>query len=570
MASGSNDDPSFGNVPGTDGLRDTSLSRYNSTYNGVDQNNNPTTFDRTNGIHGVVKSIGAEGQFDIGGWTISEKLRYSAISGQYNDDISLFSMPAATMAATFAGPGARLSYATGPNAGQVISNPASINGNGLLSLGLYINVDTNSLNNVTNDLRASKVWTLGSGKLTTTAGLYASSQDVDMYWSFASALEGFAADGNGVRYNLATAGGTPVTDNGMLAYGFAAVASLFTYHQRYDVNYQILAPYASVNYQVGKLAVGASLRLDSGDVSGSLYGASLGGGRVGQGTVDVNGDGVITLPETKVAILPLSQPGTVDYGYDYLSYSVGVNYRIAEPVSVFGRYSRGARAAGERQLFGAQLDSTTGKLTNPDTAYGLVEQAEGGVKFRTPGMIVYATGFWASTGENNSQIGADANGQPRVISFDRTYSATGLELESELSRGPFSLAVGATYAKSSIDEDTANPALNGNRPRHQPSVFYNLRPQYEQGMFTVGATINGTTSSYAQDDNVLIQPGYVIVNPYVFVRPMPRVELGLTAYNVFDEVAIVSLSSSAIPASGVVTAQTLNGRTISATLRYTF
>jgi outer membrane receptor protein involved in Fe transport len=101
-------------------------------------------------------------------------------------------------------------------------------------------------------------------------------------------------------------------------------------------------------------------------------------------------------------------------------------------------------------------------------------------------------------------------------------------------------------------------------------VFYTARPQFEQGMFTVGATINGTTSSYAQDDNVLTQPGYVIVNPFVFVRPTPRIELGLTAYNLFDEVAIVSLSASVIPAGGVIPAQTLNGRTISASLRYIF
>jgi hypothetical protein len=39
---------------------------------------------------------------------------------------------------------------------------------------------------------------------------------------------------------------------------------------------------------------------------------------------------------------------------------------------------------------------------------------------------------------------------------------------------------------------------------------------------------------------------------------------------VFDEIAIVNIGASAIPASGVVQAQTLNGRTISASLRYTF
>jgi outer membrane receptor protein involved in Fe transport len=102
------------------------------------------------------------------------------------------------------------------------------------------------------------------------------------------------------------------------------------------------------------------MRLDSGDVSGNrctapAWAAAASARARSTSTATAS----ITLPETKVAVLPLSQPGTVDYGYDYVSYSVGVNYRIAEPVSVFGRYSRGGRAAGERQLFGAhavQLD----------------------------------------------------------------------------------------------------------------------------------------------------------------------------------------------------------------------
>jgi hypothetical protein len=59
----------------------------------------------------------------------------------------------------------------------------------------------------------------------------------------------------------------------------------------------------------------------------------------------MNRDGTISVAESKVAVLPLSQPGIVDYTYRYLSYSVGVNYRLAD-ASLFARYSRGGRAAG--------------------------------------------------------------------------------------------------------------------------------------------------------------------------------------------------------------------------------
>jgi hypothetical protein len=134
--------------------------------------------------------------------------------------------------------------------------------------------------------------------------------------------------------------------------------------------------------------------------------------------------------------------------------------------------------------------------------------------------------FWASTGETNSQIGADSErARRKVISFDpRPTARRAWSWRASTEPGPVQPRRGRHLRQGvSIDERLRRtPALE-----RQPSasrsrqLFYNVRPQWEQGMFTVGATINGTTSSYAQDDNVLVQPGYVIVNPYVFVRPMP-------------------------------------------------
>jgi outer membrane receptor protein involved in Fe transport len=88
--------------------------------------------------------------------------------------------------------------------------------------------------------------------------------------------------------------------------------------------------------------------------------------------------------------------------------------------------------------------------------------------------------------------------------------------------------------------------------------------------FTLGANINGTTGSIAQDGANLKQPGYVIVSPFLEVRPVRNVQLALNAYNVFDKLALIQVGSSAIPASGVITAQSLNGRTVTASVRYSF
>lgn len=571
LVSGTDASPQFANLPGTDARRDSLRSRYITSLGGVDQANNPQTLDLREGIRGIMKSIGAELQLDIAGWTVSNKFRFAGISGRYNEEVGLLILPADAMTAFLGGPGAVLSYAGGPKSGQVVTDPKSLNGNGVLTLPALVNAKLNSLNNITNDLRASRVWTVGAGKLTTTAGVYASSQDVDTYWGgIATVLEGVATKGTATYFNVTTAGGVPVTDNGIKDYGLAVVGAMDAYHRHYDLNYRILAPYASVNYQVGKLSVGGSLRFDHGKVTGQIYGGELGGNRVSTAAIDLDRNGVITAPEQAVAILPLRQPGNVDYAYNYVSYSIGANYRIAEPLSVFARFSRGGRAAAERVLFSPQHDPATGALTNPSDAYAVVKQAEGGFKLRHENFSVFLTGFWASTTESGFQVGADSAGKPIVINYNRGYSAKGAELEGELRHGPFSLALGATYVKSSIDRDTGNAALNGNRPRHQPELFFNVRPQFERGKVTVGATINGTTSSFAQDTNILKQPGYVLVNPFLMVRPVERLQLGLSAYNIFDKLAIINVSSGAIPATGIVNAQALNGRRLTASVRLSF
>lgn len=564
LLSGTNNSPKIVDLPGNSIQRDAYESAYSAHYLGLDQSNAPTTFDAANGLRGVVRSVGLEAQFDVAGWTVSNRFRFADISGEYNESIPMITAPAPAIAALFGGAGARLSYAGGPSAGQAITDAR------LLAFSIRINGQHNQLDNMTNDLRASRVWTVGDGRLTTTAGLYNSSQSVDMYWNFINSINDLAGGGRNAPVNLASATGVPLTDGAVYAYGFGFGVPLASYHNHYDLSYKVLAPYGSVNYQIGKLALGASLRWDRGDVSGRVFSSSLGGGRIGSANIDVNANGTISAAETKVAVLPLAQPGAVDYNYDYVSYSAGVNYRVAEPFSVFARYSRGARANAERILGAGSLNPDSGALVDPSTAFNVVKQAEVGMKFRQGGLTAYLTGFWASTGERNYQIGADASGQVVVIPIDRTYSARGVEFEGELREGPFALTIGATWTKAKIDEDRTDPALEGNRPRHIPSLSFQARPQVDLGPVTLGTVLNGTTSTFAQDSNLLKQPGYVLVSPFLQYRPAERVTLGVNAFNVFDKLAIVQIASAAIPAGGLTNAQVMNGRTVTASLRYAF
>ncbi|WDA40186.1 TonB-dependent receptor domain-containing protein [Erythrobacter sp. BLCC-B19] len=560
---GTDADPQIGFLPGFDIRENGYASPLTASYAEVDRNNNPTLIDGRDGLAAQVKSFGIEAQFDIAGWSVTNRFRFSDVSGEYNDNTPFVTAPAPFFAG-FGGPGASLSYAAGPQAGSAITDAR------LLALSARIYADLESLDNVTNDLRATRVWDAGDGKLTTTAGLYSARQDIAMFWNFTSTLQDIQGGGQSAPVNLTAGNGLRLTDGGTLAYGFAVGLPFGIYHNRYDVDYDIVAPYGSVNYQIGKLAIGASLRWDKGQVNGQVFSANFGGGRVGVAPIDVNRDGQVSVAESRVAILPLTQPAPVDYDYDYLSYSAGVNYRFADSLSAFARYSRGGRASAENAIGTETLNPLTGRPTDPAVQVSVVKQAEAGVKFRKDGLSAFLTGFWASTDERNFQITANASGQAFVVPVNRTYSAKGLEFEGEWRKGPFAITVGATFTDASIDKDANNPAFDGNTPRHIPDFAFFARPEVALDKVTFGAVINGTTKSFAQDTNQLVQPGYVLVSPYVQYRPADGLTVALNAFNVFDELAVVQIGAPTIPASGIANVQVMNGRTVTASLRYAF
>ena len=568
QVSGSDSDPHFSPLPGFDPRSDSAWTRNVSSALVLNRSNLPETIDLRQGDHSKVRAFGIEAQFELAGWTITDRARYSVISGQHNETAGQVYIPAAALAGALGVPGGTVSYADGPLAGQTVANPATLNGNGLAALGLQINADINSLNYAVNDLRASRVFALAGGKLTTTAGFYASSQDIDMLWSFNSTVMDFAGGGNSTLLNVTTPSGFPVTQGGVLSYSFLGGSGQFK--RDLDVRFRTLAPYGSINYQAGKLTLGASLRYDRTQARGMVYGADLGGGRVGVGAYDINGDGVISLPETQTAMLPLSQPASVAYSYGFVSYSAGANYRIAEDLSAFARYSRGGRACADRDVYPPSFNPATGQLANASLAFSPIRQAELGTKFRSGAITVFVTGFWASTKDTNVQVAADTQGNTIVVPINRTYSAKGVELESEARKGPFSLRLGATYTKSKIDSDLDNPAENGLVPRHEPNFFMTAMPQFQTGMISIGANVIGVSSSYAEDTDLLKQPGYVLVNPFVEVRPLAHVTATLNVFNLFNKLAFSEVDSGGVPANGIVNILPINGRTLTASVRITF
>lgn len=557
---GTNDDPKYSSFNGYDLRRDSMIAGYLPSFPVLDDNNNPTTLSVRQGMSALVKSIGLEAQFDVKGWTITQRGRYADISGGTTRNLVANIYSGGALPASLGGGTGTFTYATGPRAGQVLTNLGALNGNGLIVATSLNRIQSPSLNNFINDLRATRAFEVGDGELTVTGGLYKSIQDYTSDWLYSNHIQDVADDGQSALIDFRNAAGVLQTQGGFV--GFNRSGSTAFFRRSYDVRYNITAPYGSLNYRIGKVAIGGSLRLDTGKVNGKLYGEDLGGGRVGIRPTDFNRDGVISVAESKTAFTPFDRPAPVDYDYDYVSYSVGVNYRVAEPFAVFARYSRGARAGADKLLFSNKVSTVDGSLVNKADGYDIVKQLEGGFKYRANGITVNVTGFHADTEDTNVQAGA--------ITTDRTYKAYGVEAEGTYRNGPFSLRAGATYTHAELVNDKLNASVAGKTPRRQPKLIYQATPQFDIDQFTIGANIMGTTSSWVQDNNLMKMPGYTLVGAMVQYRPTEQLQLMLNVDNLFDKFALIEVTTPSVPANGIGIGRAANGRTVSLSARLNF
>ncbi|MEG3175654.1 TonB-dependent receptor [Sphingomonas sp. RB3P16] len=554
QVTGSDGNPTYSSIPGFDLKRDTLLSRNFTTIVGLDQNNNLAGKSMRDGQHPVVKAAGFEAQFDVAGWSVTDRFRYSGISGSFvNPEFVQFAVAPAVMGRV-GGFGGTLTYASGPNAGKTITNPSTLNGNGLLAAATYANNSYNNLDNVTNDIRASRTWNIGSGALTTTGGFYKSRQNIGISYLWSSVLQDVVGGGNASLIDVTSATGTAVTQNGF--YGFGAALLGGCCRNTYDMAYDVNAPYGSVNYHIGKLSVGASARYDMGSANGTYS-------QGGQTSYDINGDGKISDAESRTSLSSLSSPGLIDYSYHTLSYSVSANYRLAQAWSLFGRYSRGGRANSERIVDARYINFSDGSLRRASAAVDHVTQAEGGFKYRTDSTMFNLTAFWAESQDTNLD---PRNGAP----IDRLFRAKGVEFEGSYTRGIASIAAGATYTSAKIAKDGIDPTYIGKTPHNQAHLIYQVTPQINADRFTVGAVFIGTTGSYATDENLLRLPAYVTTNAFVQLHATKQLLLSVNANNLFDVAAITGVLDATIPAGGIVQGRTLTGRTLSATARLDF
>lgn len=510
-------------IPGFDARTDTNFSTLNQSFPTVTPERTVELGSNSDGISVQATGVGMQFHYEVNdNFVIDNRFNYTDQGGTFSAPFyGSLTRASGLIGSTVNGRVvSAVRFANGPNSGALVPGATVINRNP----NLYTEMD--DMGHLANDLGLTGKFDVMAGQLTARLGYYHSRQNIDMDWHWNESYnEGTAT--NPARINLFAADGTALTDNGLSGYnnqwgGFA---------RRYDLEYTGDAPYASLNYADDVLDLDASVRFDTVKASGLFYATS------GTPTsLDVNGNGTLSLAERNVYLTNLASPQVINYKVNYTSWSAGANYRMSPDTSIFARISKGSRANADRVVsdFGGAFTST-GELTATGKAVSVnpVTQQELGLKQRGDvgggNYGVYVTLFRSQATEYNFDL-TKAVGQQQTF---QKYKTWGVELESQLQLGDFSLFANVVYTDSTIAKDLIS-GNTGNTPRATPKLNWLISPSYDFGMGAVGVSVRGQTSSFPQDDNNLKMAGFNTVNAFVKFEPIENLELAINANNLFD------------------------------------
>ncbi len=538
---GTADDPTWESLDGFSATRGSQHSTFLQSNFGLGANGERRLADVADGMHPVSNAIGTEFQFELGdGWEIESRTRLSQNSGRFVAPFTAAVGTTADMLTTIEGAigrdltGANLTYA---HNGEAY--------NGELSQVIHMfDTELNNFNTLFSDTKVSKSF----GNVTASVGFFKGDQNIDMAWLWNSYLMEVKGE-NAALIDITTTADGQITESGQFAYGVPVWGNCC--QRRYSTLHSVNAPYASVEIEANEnLTLDASFRYDFGDVSGfTLNGV--------QAELDVNNDGIIAPIEESVSVIDQANNYAVDWDYDFASYSIGANYKLNNKQAVFARFSHGGSAKADRILTPGAAQLFVG---NPKD---VIDQAELGWKQKFNAGGLFITGFYAKTTEEG---GFEATTQ-RVI--DNDYSAVGLEIEGAFNFGDLDLRGALTYTNASINSGDND----GNTPRRQPDLMFNIIPTYSLGKSSaIGLSIIGQTKAYAQDDNVLVMPGFAIVNGFVSFGITEGLSFSINANNLFDSIGLTESEDGAMTNNQVnyLRARPVAGRSISGSIRYNF
>lgn len=267
-------------------------------------------------------------------------------------------------------------------------------------------------------------------------------------------------------------------------------------------------------------------------------------------TVDLDGD-PDTLYNNNVSVLD----GTnrrIDFDDDQWSWTAGLNWRLSDAASVFGRVNSG--------FFFPQFDN----LRDGQDVTQQVDQYEVGLKSGNDWFDLYLTAFYNEFDGLQFQVFADTDGDgiPENVTSVGGSRAYGLEFEGALRPFEnFEVALTGNWVDAKYREFGAN---SGNEVRRQPRLQYRITPSYYVpggwGDLKFYLTYTHVGERYSDPENAQRIPSYDTLDAGIAAYVGSQWEFRLTGTNLTDEIGLTEANPRVI--GGAITDDVFLGRPI--------
>ena len=561
--------------PGFDARKASNFSVLNTNINYVDYNSGGLATQPLNGITTNAKSLQAQLHYKFdNGITLDNNGRYTSMSGGFASNFLSVAPVSGLIGSTVnGGTVARAVYSAGPKRGQNVSEAYYDN-----NVQVYTRI--RDVGSFANDLKLNWQGDMGGVKANLTAGWFYMSQKIAMDWhpnQFNSSLTPQASP-----IDLLDSAGHLLSANGFTGYnnnwgGCCA--------RTYEYTFTDNAPYADLILDVGKFELDASIRHDINHGSGSGTNANPRVGNPVTHSLVRTAVNPVTGASESVTIpyfLPDGATEVINYTTPLTSWSVGASYKAADNLNLFVRASKGSRFNSDRMTFNGYfnadgtLNSTTGQAAVADYVYqyeiGLKNRGSIGAARYTVELTAYHSHFNITTYELSQTVCPIVTGSPTTFTciVSDKYKTTGAEFYGTLNLGGLNLLANMTYNKAK--KKGSNPTAVFKRSNNIPDLSYTVAANYNVNpIVSVGATITGVTSTVDGSDN--LWPGGSVVGANIKIRPVDNLELGLSAYNLFNKLTPLGPAGTDYATGGgnfIGGISPVLGRNFTASLKFNF
>ena len=246
----------------------------------------------------------------------------------------------------------------------------------------------------------------------------------------------------------------------------------------------------------------------------------------------------------------------IDNTVNTVSFSGGLNYKLADDKAVYIRYSNGKKSPDINFYLN---QNTQFLIDNSASNAQTVEQFEVGYKISTPKLKVFATPFY-STLRNvlTTQTFLNTNGTyynpGNQFNAYRTY---GLELESNYAfTDAFALKVGATIQNSKATTyktwiaNSAGPSddvvqdLSGNETDNNATLIFNISPNYNYKNFYSSLNVGYMGARQANVQNAFKLPAFTTVDLAMGYDFSKKFGLQANVNNILNTYGVMGWSST--------------------------